>query len=350
MTAAPAPASGSPAGLAGVESVAGPSSGGSGSSAGLVGVGSVAGPSTGGPGRAAEPELVELAEGTYAYVTPPGGWCLSNAGVLVGPDGAVVIDTLATVGRARRLAERVDALAPGPGRTLVNTHFHGDHTFGNGVFGPAAVVVAHERARVEMAATGLALTELWPDVAWGDVRVVLPTLTFADRATLWLGERRVELLHVGPAHTTHDVVVWLPDERTLFAGDVVLSGATPFVLFGSITGSLAAVERLRALDPVAVVCGHGPVAGPEVFDETVAYLRWVQGLAAEGSARSLPPLDVAREAGTGPFGHLIDGERIVGNLHRAYAELPGADAVVDPAEAFRQMVELNGGVVPTCLA
>jgi cyclase len=299
---------------------------------------------------APQPELVEVADGTYAYVTPPGGWCLSNAGVLIGPEGAVVIDTLATEARARRLAAEVDALAPGPGRTLVNTHFHGDHNFGNCVFGPGATILAHERARLEMAATGLALTGLWPEVEWGDIRVTLPTLTFADTASLWVGERRAEVIHVGTAHTTNDVVVWLPDERTLFAGDVVLSGATPFTLFGSISGSLAAVERLRALDPVTVVCGHGPVAGPEVFDETVAYLRWVQTLACEGSDQGMAPLDVARDAGLGPFDHLLDGERIVGNLHRSYAEVPGAEAVVDPMEAFRQMVEFNDGVLPTCLA
>jgi cyclase len=309
----------------------------------------------GGPDPSApQGELVPVAGGTYAYVTPPGGWCLSNAGVIVGPGGTIVVDTLATERRARRLAEQVDALALGPGRTLVNTHFHGDHTFGNGMFGRGATVVAHEGARPEMAATGLALTGLWPDVVWGDVEVVLPTITVGDRATLWLGDRRVELVAVGPAHTTHDLAVWVPGERTLFAGDVVLSGATPFVLFGSVAGSLAAVERLRALDPVTVVCGHGPVAGPEVFDETVDYLRWVQDLAADGHARGLAPLELARQAAPGPFAHLIDGERIVGNLHRAYAELPGVDpaarAPVDPAEAFRQMVELNGGVLPTCLA
>jgi cyclase len=297
------------------------------------------------------PRLVEVADDVHAYVQDPGGWCLSNAGVLVGPDGAVVIDTLATEARARRLLAVVDTLAPGPGRTLVNTHHHGDHVYGNHLFGRSATIVAHHHARPAMAATGLAMTGLWPDVEWGDVRVTLPTLTFADRVTLHLGERRAELVHVGPAHTTNDVVVWLPDERVLFSGDVVLSGSTPFNLMGSISGGIDALEQLRRLAPTTVVCGHGPVAGPEVFDEAAAYLTWIGELATQGLAQGMTPLDLARDAGYGAFAHLLDPERLVGNLHRAYAEqAPDRWGEPEPAAVFAEMVALNNGRTPTCLA
>ena len=302
--------------------------------------------------RTPPPELVEVADGVYAYTQAPGGWCLSNAGVMLGPDGAAVVDTLATESRAAELRSVVDSLAPGPGRTVVNTHHHGDHTFGNHAYGPGAAIVAHERARAEMAETGTALTRLWPDVDWGDVQVTLPTLTFPDRATLHLGDRRAELIHVGPAHTTNDVVVWLPDERVLFAGDVALSGSTPFNLMGSVRGALSALERLAALGPEVVVCGHGPVADAAVLDETAAYLRWVQGVAAEAHAAGLEPLAAAREAAPGPFTELIDPERTVGNLHRAYAELdPGElGRPLDVVAVFDEMVQFNEGRLPTCLA
>jgi cyclase len=296
--------------------------------------------------------LEPVAEDVYAYTQQPGGWCLSNAGVVVGPDGAMIVDTLATQARANRLRESVDALGAGPRRIVVNTHHHGDHIFGNQAFGAGATVVAHEQARTEMAETGLALTRLWPQVQWGEVRIVLPALTFTDRLTVHLGERRAELIHVGPAHTTNDVVVWLPDERVLFAGDVVLSGATPFSLMGSIAGSLRAIERLRALDARTVVCGHGPVAGPEVFDENAEYLEWIQRLAYLGAARGLSPLDTARDAHRGRFAHLLDQERIVGNLHRAFAELDGGPPArpLDVVAVFGEMVEFNEGRLPTCLA
>ena len=298
------------------------------------------------------PRLVEVAEDVYGYIQLPGGWCVSNAGVIAGPDGALVIDTLATESRAKRLAAAVDALRPGPARTVVNTHHHGDHNFGNHVFGPSALVIGHELARTEMAATGLALTTLWPGLEWGDVRVTLPSVTFTDRITVHIGQRRAELIHVGPAHTTNDVVVWLPDDEVLFTGDVVLAEATPFTLMGSVCGSLAAVETLSRLGARTVVCGHGPVTGPEVFEQTLAYLRWIERLAAEGATRGLTPLELAREADPGEFGGLLDRERIVGNLHRAYAELDGGERgrPLDVVAIFGEMVAYNNGRLPTCLA
>ncbi|HEY6793959.1 MAG TPA: MBL fold metallo-hydrolase [Kineosporiaceae bacterium] len=304
-------------------------------------------------GRAPAGTLQEVADGVFAFVQPPGGWCVSNAGIVLGGTGAVVIDTLATESRARHLRDTVERLAPGPARTVVNTHSHGDHVFGNHLYGASAAIVAHDGAREEMLSTGLALTQLWPDVAWGDVRVTPPTVTFSDRLCLHVGETPVELLSVGPAHTRHDVVVWLPRQRVLFAGDVVMSAATPFCLFGSVAGTLAAIRRLAALRPRTVVAGHGPVAGPEVFEANAAYLRWIQHLATRARAGGLDPLAVACTADLGRFAGLLDPERIVGNLHRALAEpVPddSAASVLDVGEVFEQMVAYNGGRLPTCLA
>lgn len=301
----------------------------------------------------ATPQAHEIADGVYAYTHSRGGWCVSNAGVLTGPDGAVVIDTLATEGRTRALVEFVDGLGAGPARTIVNTHHHGDHNFGNHLFGPAAVVVGHDRIRPEMIETGLALTKLWPDVEWGDVRVTLPSITFGYHLTLHQGRRRVELLHFGTAaHTTNDVVAWLPEERVLFAGDLVMSGAAPFCLMGSVSGAITAVRRLAALGAETVVAGHGPVTGPEIFDQTLRYLRWVQDLAVEGRALGLTPLAIALEADHGEFADLVDQERLVGNLYRADAELSGGEPgePLDVLAIFDEMVLYNGGQVPACLA
>jgi len=298
--------------------------------------------------------LLAVGPDVYAYTQLPGGWCVSNAGVIVGEDGVVVVDTLATRSRARRLREAVDGLNAGPTRTVVNTHHHGDHVFGNAEIGADAPVeiIAHDRMPGELADTGLALTRLWPDVDWGDVRLSGPTITFSDRMSLVRGGRIIELLHVGPAHTTNDVVVWLPAERVLFAGDVVLSGSTPFVLMGSVEGSLTAIERLALLRADVVVCGHGPVTGPEVFEQNIAYLRWLQRYARQAHSAGISPLDAARHADLGPFADLLDPERIVGNLHRAYAELDGAapGAAIDVAPVFGEMIRYNGGRLPDCLA
>jgi len=297
--------------------------------------------------------MQEIADGVFAYVQADGGWCVNNSGVLLEPDRVTLIDTVATVRRAWRLQEALARLTAARPHLLVSTHFHGDHTFGNSVLaGPAAVVVAHERARTDIIEAGLGLTGLWPDVEWGDIRLRPPDLTYRDTLTLHLGDRRVELLHVGPAHTTGDTVVWLPEERVLFAGDVLTSGCTPFVLMGSVSGSLRAIERLRSLRPRVVVGGHGPVCGPEVLDETAGYLRWLTGTAEDAVKSGLSPSAVAREVGAGPYGDWVDPERVVGNLHRACAELRGEPegAPLDVVAIFGEMIDYLGGKLPACAA
>ncbi|MFF1451669.1 MBL fold metallo-hydrolase [Streptomyces sp. NPDC058274] len=297
------------------------------------------------------PSLEPLADDVYAYVQPGGGWCVNNAGLVVGAERVVLVDTAATESRARRLRAAVEDVAPGGVDFVVNTHFHGDHTFGNGQFTPRAVVVAHEQTRADSAESGLHLRQLWPQVAWGETPLTLPSLTFRDGLTLHTGGPRVELIQVGPAHTETDVVAWVPDRSVLFAGDVVWSGVTPYILMGSVTGSLRALERLRALEPRTVVPGHGPVGGPELLDFTEAYLRLLQRLTVEGLKDDLTPLEAARRADLGEFAALVDAERLVGNLHRAYAEQQGLapGARLDVLTSFKEMVAFNGGP-PACHA
>lgn len=290
-------------------------------------------------------EVAQIAEGVYAYLQPDGGWCLNNAGILVGPENTVLVDTAATELRARTLRDEIEELGADPVDTVVNTHSHGDHTFGNYLFAPKAAVVAHQNAAAEMAEHGFALKNLWPQVEWGQIELSMPTVTFSDRMTLPTAGLQVELLHIGPGHTGGDTVVWLPDQRVLFTGDLVFSGAAPFVLMGSVTGSLRVLDRLRALEPLHVVPGHGPLGGPELLDANADYLRWVDALAADGVANKIAPLDLAREADQGKFAGLMDSERLVCNLIRAYAELDGLAPAgpLDVVAAFQEMVALHEG-------
>ena len=297
------------------------------------------------------PFLDRLTDDVLAYIQPDGGWCLSNAGLVTGGGRAVLIDTAATRSRACRLRDAVASAAPGGPDLVINTHHHGDHVFGNAVFAPPATVLAHELARAEMVEAGLGLQQLFPQADWGPIVLEPPTVTFHGRAALHLGELRLELLPVGPAHTTGDVAVWIPDRKVLFTGDVVMAGATPFCLMGSIEGSRQAVRRLRELGAETVVAGHGPVAGPEVFDAAESYLRWVASVAADGVRAGRSPLEAARRADLGEFTGLLDSERLVGNLHRAYAELRGTPpgAPIDLLTPMREMADFNGGPL-TCHA
>jgi cyclase len=183
-------------------------------------------------------------------------------------------------------------------------------------------------------------------IEWGDIALAPPTVTFQDRLDVFVDERRVELHGLGgPAHTTDDIVAFLPDCSVLFVGDLVFNGGTPFALMGSISGWLAALDRLRAFDAAVVVPGHGPVGGPEVFEPISAYLRFVQKVAAAGRHAGHTPLGAARRADLGPFAGLSDAERLAGNLRRAYSELDGEPpgSSIDVVAAMGDMIDLNGG-------
>lgn len=317
---------------------------------GLLDVRSTAARRAGGTLAGMEMSLEEVAEGVFVCVQPDGGWCLNNAGIVTAGGECALVDTAATEARALRLRELAATVCAEPPRTVVNTHFHGDHTFGNAFF-PEAVVVAHRGTRTEMAAAGLHLTGLWPDVHWGKLSVRLPAVTFREHLTLYAGDIRMELLRLGPAHSPNDTVVWLPDQRVLFAGDLAMSGVTPFVLMGSVAGSIGALERLRSLGARTVVPGHGPVCGPEVLDENLDYLRWVARSARSGVASGLTPGELARRTGAGRFSSWLDSERLLPNLRRGYAEERGGPLgeSLDISALFAEMVAFHGRL-PTCHA
>ncbi|MER6447826.1 MBL fold metallo-hydrolase [Streptomyces venezuelae] len=299
-----------------------------------------------------EPYLVQPAPGVYAYVQPDGGWCLNNAGFVTGGGRTLLVDTAATERRALALRDAVVAAGAPLPRTVVNTHHHGDHTYGNGVFAPGAVILGHDNARSEQLAAGHQLELIWPGTDFGAIDIVPPDLTYSDRATLHIGDTEVRVVHPGVAHTTGDSVVWLPERRVVFTGDLVFAGGTPFLAMGSLAGSLRALELLRSLDAETVVPGHGPLTDPSAYDSTERYLRYVAELAREGRAKGLSPLEVARQADLGEFGSWRESERLVANVHRAYAELAGRPegAPLDILAVLRDMTVMNGGTPILCHA
>ncbi|WP_026404759.1 MBL fold metallo-hydrolase [Actinomadura rifamycini] len=304
-----------------------------------------------GPGAA---RLEEVSDGIFAYVQPDGTWWINNTGFLVGSRGVTSVDACSTERRTRAYLDAIASVTPRPVRTLVNTHHHGDHTFGNHLFA-GATVVGHERTRDGVLAWGKPFDEpFWTKVDWGDVELEPPFLTYTDGVTLWADDLRCEVRHVGTAaHTTNDSIVWIPERRVLFCGDLLFNGGTPFVLQGSVAGLAEVLETVVApLDAATIVPGHGPVAGPELIGDVLGYLRFLQGVAAEAKPAGLSPLEAARETDLGPYADLTDPERIVGNLYRAYAELdgvePGGD--IDAVSALTDMVAYNGGRPLTCSA
>jgi cyclase len=300
--------------------------------------------------------LVEVADGVFGYIQPDGTWMINNTGFIVGRTGVSAIDACSTERRTRAFLAAISGVTRAPVRTLVNTHHHPDHTAGNGLF-TGATIVAHERARPEMRLLGLPHNSgVWTDTDYGVLELALPFLTFTDKVTLWADDLRCELLYAGgPAHTTNDIVVWIPERSVVFCGDLIFNGGTPFLLSGSVLGAIDVLENFLApLGARTIVPGHGPVGGPELIEPVLGYLRFIVGLAAEGRAAGLAPLELARGADLGQYAGWSDPERTVGNLHRAYADLAGpAEArggPIDFAAALADMITYNGGRPLTCRA
>ena len=297
------------------------------------------------------PAVEEVSKGIYAYIQLDGSWFLNNAGCIVGERTATVVDTTGTEARARAFHAAVRQVTQNPVSALINTHSHGDHTHGNFMFADSAII-ASERCRREIIASGHAANALFPMVDFGDCPVTPPTVTFEDRLAVYVDDLRIELIFVGPAHTTNDVVAWIPDRKLLFTGDIIFNGGTPFALGGSIAGWLQALMRIQELGAETIVPGHGPVCGPEAIGEVRAYLEFIRETAQRGFNAGTPPLELAQSLDLGRFESLHDKERLVPNLHRAYSELRGErwGIPLDFRQLFAEMLIYNGNQPLRCLA
>jgi cyclase len=300
--------------------------------------------------EAGSTELVKLSDGVFGYQQYDGSWWINNAGAVVGPDGVVLVDTCATRQRTERFLKAVDGATDGlPIRIAVNTHQHGDHTYGNALLPDTTLIVAHAQTREGLLEDFL-LAEtppFWsPTPDWGITEVRLPTVVVRDDATLFAGRLRIELRHPGyPAHTSGDLVVWLPEPGALFAGDLLFHHITPMVLMGSLDGALRSLDWLAGFGADVVVPGHGPlIEGGDLSDVLAAherYYRFVADAARRGIAAGLDPLTAANETDLGDFASWTDAERLVLNLHRGYADAAGTQ--VDVMAAFADTVTWHGG-------
>jgi cyclase len=241
---------------------------------------------------------IEIADGVYAFIQEAGA---TNAGFIIGDEGVLVIDALMTAALAQKLMAEVRRVTTKPIRFLVYTHFHGDHTFGGVHFLPAAII-GHKECREE-------LIEKWgpsverfatmrPEFAeeFRSLRITPPDIVFTERLTVYLGGRRIELLYLGRAHTRGDVFVYLPKERVLFAGDVVVNGRVPAAMDAYITSWTAVLEQAQSLAVDVLVPGHGLLGDKQTIAEQHAFLtelkqqvrqRFEAGKSAEETAAEL---------------------------------------------------------------
>jgi len=328
------------------------------------------------------PRKVEIASGVFVFLTAPyGGVGLDgNSIVVLSRDGVLVFDSNGTPAAAAQVLREIRAMTPQPVRYLVHSHWHWDHWYGAQVYKrafPDVQIVAHDKTRALMAGPAIAfnqpgLERQLPDYirsieqriaaseaatppaadlpalrgALEDARYfleqknsvqhTLPTRTFSDRLDITLGERQIQILNFGRAVTPGDALMYLPKERILATGDLIVNPIT-FALSGYPTEWVAALEKLNALAADVIVTGHGePLRDKTLLQATIEVFRV---LINEGKAARDKGLDAdqAREAivpSLEPLMVKITGDVPARNaefrtqlvdwfLHRVYDELAG---------------------------
>jgi glyoxylase-like metal-dependent hydrolase (beta-lactamase superfamily II) len=217
---------------------------------------------------------------------------ISNAGFVVTPAGVVVIDALGSPELARRLVVEIAKVTDKPIHTVVLTHYHADHIYGLQVFQDlGARIVAHGAAREYLTSDAARLRleisrqELWP---WVDekTRLVPADEWLTASKMLMVGGVRFDIQPVGPSHTAEDLVVYLPKQKVLFAGDLVFRNRIPFVGQADSRHWIEAMRNLLQFDTRWIVPGHGPISNDPKGDMTLTrdyliYLREAMGRAAK---------------------------------------------------------------------
>ncbi len=235
----------------------------------------------------------------------------SNAGFVVASDGVVVFDALGTPSHGWALLREIRKVTDKTIRYVIVSHYHADHIYGLQAFRDHsdAVIVAQERAgeyrENEETADEKASQRLdqrrgalspWVD---STTRVVAPDITFRDRMTIALGDRRLTLLYAGPAHSSSDMMMLVEPDGVLFAGDIVQNSRIPHMNSDDVSTTrwLAALAEVEKLDPKFIVPGHGRAStqANEAIAFTRDYIQYVRNMMAK-AVRDWTDFDVAYEA------------------------------------------------------
>ena len=330
--------------------------------------------------------LESLGEGCYAYLQPDGSWGWNNAGLICDGDVSLLVDTLFDTRLTGEMLATMRNAVPAAAEigTVVNTHANGDHCWGNQLVRGAEIIAsrasAEEMSEISPALMakldkvarlslrlggfgallgrvagklGLSMLESVVDAApyvveiFGDfhfegIELVLPTRTFEGELAVQVGQKRVELIEVGPAHTRGDVLIHVPEDRVIYTGDILFIEGHPVIWEGPVSNWIAACKRIRALELEAIVPGHGPLTDKEGVRRLEHYLEFLDEQARARFEAGMGPEEAARDIALTEFEGWSDAERIVVNVDTIYREWAGKPARESVVPCFAAMARYAG--------
>jgi glyoxylase-like metal-dependent hydrolase (beta-lactamase superfamily II) len=226
-------------------------------------------------------------------------YAMVTAGVVAGPQWAVVIDTLALPDETLGMREFVEHELGVPVRYVINTHYHADHAWGNCFF-PGATVIAHARCRELLTERGLPSLEAArkQSAAFRQVKIILPHLTFTTgQLSLRVGKKNLTILPA-PGHSDDGIAVLVEEDRVLFAGDAFMP--LPYIVDGDLDEIAASIRRIGRMGLENIVQGHGDIILRGEIDaavkENLVYLSNIKKF-AKAAARRRSPEDLSEGGG-----------------------------------------------------
>ena len=301
-----------------------------------------------------------VGDGCFAYLQPDGSWGWSNAGLITDSGASLLVDTLFDLELTGDMLRAMRDATPAARRidTVVNTHANGDHCYGNALVDGAEIVASRASAdemdevppsvlaslvenAPQLGEVGAFFQRIFGSFEFRGIQSVKPTRTFEGELELKVGDKPVQLIEVGPAHTRGDVLVISPTDRVVFTGDILFIDGTPILWEGPVQNWIRACERIESLDVDVVVPGHGPITDKRGARAVREYLAYIRDEARQRFDAGLSAADAAQDIALGDYAAWGDAERIAVNVDTLYREFSGSTQRTSILELFTLMAKLQ---------
>ena len=196
------------------------------------------------------------------YTITSGDGIDSNTTFIITKEGVIVIDTRPTPAEARKVLAEIRKLTALPIVYTINTHYHGDHTFGNQVFKNSKTIIAHKNVHNKLIESGqkhLSLFKTFGLPGIDEVEITPPNIIYEKEMEIWLGEYRLQLLYHGKGHTDGDTIIYIDQLRTVITGDLVFNKKIPYTADSYIDDWIDSLKYIELLKNETVIPGHGPI-------------------------------------------------------------------------------------------
>ncbi|MGV0820741.1 MBL fold metallo-hydrolase [Martelella sp. AMO21009] len=306
--------------------------------------------------------LHDLGNGCWGYLVPDGSWGWSNAGLIADGEATLLVDTLFDLKCTGDMLAEMRNAVPASEKigVLVNTHADGDHTFGNQLVKGARIIgtegtvtdfnrfdpkvlLAVQNDPKKFGRSGEFMAECFRPFDFSGIELTPPTETFKDRMTIKVGNKTVELIEVGPSHSLGDALIYVPEDKVLYTGDILFSAGTPIAWYGPIARWINVCNMVLDMDVEIIVAGHGPLSTKDDVRKMRDYLLDITEKARPFYEQGVDYLDAAYKIDLGEYRDWNDAERVVVTLRTLYDDFDNAPVRPTrvPIPFFEQMKDMR---------